>query len=96
MKRDEVKIGQEIAPKVFAGVRRQPDGKTERVALHMVEDGMPLMPDTELVDVHLPPDEEGWCRVEPLYKSGPAQVATPQYREGHDRIFGKKQKAGLA
>lgn len=28
-------------------------------------------------------------------RSGPAQVATPAYREGYDRIFGK-QKIGLA
>lgn len=27
---------------------------------------------------------------------GPPQVATPAYREGYDRIFGKKQKVGLA
>ncbi len=28
--------------------------------------------------------------------SGPAQVATPRYREGYDRIFGKKKEVGLA
>ena len=28
--------------------------------------------------------------------TGPAQVATPAYRAGYDRIFGKKQKVGIA
>lgn len=41
-------------------------------------------------------DADGWRDVTSIYKNGPAQVATPQYREGYDRIFGKKQKVGVA
>jgi hypothetical protein len=49
-------------------------------------------------------DEDGWREAETLYSGpaqkaggdGPAQVATKEYREGYDRIFGKRGEVGLA
>jgi hypothetical protein len=42
-------------------------------------------------------EEDGWHDIETVYRvsDGPAQVATPAYRAGYDRIFGKKE-VGLA
>jgi hypothetical protein len=62
-----------------------------------VKDGQPIPEGAELIQVGAE-DGEGWRDVTTVYKSersGPAQVATPAYREGYDRIFGK-QKMGLA
>lgn len=61
------------------------------------EYGRPMAPNSELIRVGAR-DEDGWHDVTVLYsnRSGPAQVATPQYREGYDRIFGKKQPVGEA
>lgn len=81
--------------------RRHSDGRTSEGILYPMQDGMPIPEGGELVDVS-PPDDDGWQDVESLYKSdratsdGPAQVATPAYRAGYDRIFGKKPSVGLA
>jgi hypothetical protein len=59
------------------------------------QDGKPIPEGVELV--HLgPADCEGWRNVEMTFMRGPAQVASPAYREGYDRIFGKKREVGLA
>lgn len=73
----------------------------ERLAqgtLAPMKEGQPLPEGAEFVYVKAP-DEEGWRDVEVLYRhegSGPAQVATPEYREGYDRIFGKNPTVGQA
>ena len=59
-----------------------------------VKDGQPIPEGAELIQVGAE-DSDGWRDVTTVYKSGPAQVATPAYREGYDRVFGK-QKMGLA
>lgn len=61
-----------------------------------VKEGQPLREGAELIRVG-DEDEDGWRDVTSIYggRSGPAQVATPRYRENYDRIFGK-QKVGLA
>lgn len=74
---------------------RERDGNSGLVSLLPAPDGTPIPEGGELVHVGAN-DSEGWRNVEVLYRNGPAQVATPAYREGYDRIFGKKQKAGLA
>jgi hypothetical protein len=94
--RDEIQIGPELSPGVHLGLRRTPDGTVTRVTCSPSEDGVPLAPGAEVVDVETAA-EDGWHKLTSLYKmTGPAQVATTAYREGHDRIFGKKQKVGLA
>jgi hypothetical protein len=91
----EIQFGPEIAPGVHSALRRGPDGEIRQVACGPAKDGTPLRPSSEIVHVS-EASEEGWHKVTSLYKSGPAQVATPAYREGHDRIFGRKQKVWLA
>lgn len=79
-------------------IRKRADtGKTEIGELHPVQAGRPLVEGQELIRMSAPNDE-GWREVDVLYRhsSGPAQVATPAYREGHDRIFGKKREVGLS
>ena len=60
-----------------------------------MKEGQPIPEGAELIRVGAEGDD-GWRDVTSVYKSGPAQVATPAYREGHDRIFGQKQKVGSA
>jgi len=96
MKKDEIQIGPEISPGVHLGLRRTPDGAVRKVTCMPSGDGVPLAPGSEVVDVEAA-STDGWHKMTSLYKvPGPAQVATPAYREGYDRVFGKKQKAGLA
>lgn len=77
--------------------RRKGDEETFGV-LAPLEDGRPLPEGAEIVKVALRRDGDDWHDVEVLYRnaSGPAQVATPAYREGYDRIFGKKPTVGVA
>lgn len=57
-----------------------------------------LTPGSEVVDIE---EHDGRHMAKTIYKvplaagEGPAQVATPAYRDGYDRVFGK-QKVGLA
>jgi len=101
--RDEIAIGPEVAPGVRAGVQRTPDGYVTPMYFTPAKDGAPVPPGAELLFVDEPACECGtWMKVSSLYKSnrattdGPAQVATPVYRENYDRIFGKKPEVGLA
>lgn len=94
---DEIKIGPEVAPGVRAAIRRRGD-ETEPVYFTEHADGAPINPGEEYVRFGKPA-RDGWRPVTSVYKAagdGPAQVATPSYREGYDRIFGKKQQVGQA
>lgn len=104
--KEEIAFGPEVAPGVRLALRRHADGEMQEVLVRSVRDGEPLLPGAEVAIVGAPSCGcEGGHRHEltPLYKygaeraiEGPAQVATPAYREGHDRIFGKKTLVGLA
>jgi len=91
---DKIAFGPEIAPGVHVAARRSPDGEVRQVAIMPMRDGAPLSPGSEVAHVD-EACEDGWHTLTSVYKSGPAQVATPAYREGYDLIFGK-QKVGLA
>lgn len=93
---DEILFGPEIAPGVRSALRRSPDGSIREVTCSPLKDGATLQPSSEIANVSKT-SEGGWHKLTDVYKlSGPPQVATPRYREGYDRIFGKKQKVGLA
>lgn len=92
---DEIQFGPELSPGVHAALRRTPDGEVRQVACSPMRDGAPLRPNSEVANVS-ETSEDGWHKLTSLYRTGPAQVATPRYREGYDRIFGKKQKVVLA
>lgn len=100
-KKDQVRLGAEIGPNTRL-VERRVGGRIAQGTLTPVRDGQPLTPGTELVK--LTPGEDEWHDIETLYRheqiepalSGPPQVATPEYRKGYDRIFGKKPAVGLA
>ena len=94
--RDEINIGPELAPGVHAAMRRKDDGEMRPVRVTIAKDGAPVPPGAELAHVS-GQSTDGWHKITTLFGGdGPAQVATPEYREGYDRIFGKKQKVGLA
>ena len=95
---DRIQLGPQVGPDTRLGVRDR-NGRFSPTGLRRVRGG-------ESVDgaevIHLSEaDAEGWHEVTTLYdgratEGGPAQVATPAYREGYDRIFGKKPTVGLA
>jgi hypothetical protein len=95
--KDQMRLGGMVSDGHGAAFRRQ-DGKLSFGTFTEVKDGQPIPEGAELV--HLSGEnEDGWRDVTSVYKresSGPAQVATPQYRENYDRIFGTKQKVGVA
>ena len=95
--RDRMRVGPEIEPGRGAAIRQR--GEEISVGTFVeIKEGQPIPEGAELVRLD-PESEDGWRNVTSLYareSSGPAQVATPEYREGYDRIFGKKQKVGLA
>ncbi len=83
-------------------VERQRNGERSTGVLAPLRDGQTLAEGTELVTVDTSGEsEDGWRDASTIYtvratSDGPAQVATPAYREGYDRIFGKKPTVGLA
>lgn len=96
--RDQALIGDEIAPGVRRVLRRRgDDGDLELGEFHEIAEGQALPLGGELVYLDRSADDDGWHDVKSIYggRSGPPQVATPAYRLGYDRIFGK-QKVGLA
>ncbi len=77
-------------------LRHTADHKLAVGALVEVPEGSPIPENAHVVE-----QEDGVLKVGPSVAElkashGPAQVATPAYREGHDRIFGKKPTVGLA
>lgn len=94
MKKEEINIGPEIAPGTRVAVRRDEEGE-RTVVVRSLKDGEPLTPGAEVATASRE-CRNGWRDLTVHYRNGPAQVATPEYRQGYDRIFGKKQKVGLA
>jgi hypothetical protein len=97
---DQIQLGPEIEPGHGAAIRRC--GETGKIVGYgtftVAKDGQPIPERGELIRVGAE-DDEDWRDVTTIYRSersGPAQVATPEYREGYDRIFESKQKVGLA
>jgi hypothetical protein len=91
--RDQINLGPELAPGKRMAIRRR-DGQEDEVSLiSKMKDGEAVPAGAEII--HIKPGDDEWHDVDVLYRSGPAQVATPRYREGYDRIFGKKE-VGLA
>jgi hypothetical protein len=71
------------------GIRKTDGGDTEAVLVPITE-GQPLPPGAEVIQTR--PRSEDVLEVRSVYKvKGPSQVATPQYRENYDQIFGKKK-----
>lgn len=106
MAKDQMRLGPEIEPGHGAAVRRGADGKIVGFGTFTtVKDGQPIPEGVELIHVGAE-DDDGWRDVTTLYgrepersapeRNGPAQVATPAYRNGYDRIFSKKREVGLA
>ena len=107
--KDQIRIGPEVAPGRRIAVRRCGDTIAVGTFVSM-KDGQPIPEGAELIRLANKQDADGWRDATVLYRnepeaelapleetrgSGPAQVATPAYRTGYDRIFGK-QKVGLA
>ncbi len=101
-KKDQVRIGQEVGPNTRL-VERRKDGRVGIGTLTPLKNGQALFTGAEVVKVT--PSEGEWHDVETIYESepesepslsGPPQVATPEYRRGYDRIFGKKPTTGVA
>lgn len=93
--KDRVWIGPQDETGEHRAIRDRGDGNLERAHFRVAEEGEAIPPGSELVLLRPEQGADGGYDVAACYKSGPAQVATPKYREGYDRIFGK-QKVGLA
>lgn len=91
----KIKIGPEIAPGTHAAIRRDADGTERTLSIRSAADGTPMSPNTEIALMSAE-ERDGWRDVQTVYRNGPAQVATPAYRDGYDRIFGKKPTVGEA
>jgi hypothetical protein len=95
----EVALGPALSDGSHIGVRRR-NGELEPIRFGGMKDGAAIPPGAEVVDVDAKSDGP-WRKAKTLYRvplaagDGPAQVATPAYRSGYDRIFGKKE-VGLA
>lgn len=96
---EEIKVGPLIAPGEHAAYRRRGE-EIETGVVRTMKDGQPITEGAELVQVKTNKGCDmncgGWHEAKSVYKNGPAQVATPKYRDGYDRIFGKKKEVGLA
>lgn len=95
--KSKVRLGPVVAPGVRAIARQ----RGEDIEIGMVSkllDGQPIPEGAEVLHVEAPDcDCGGWQDAETIYGgTGPAQVATPAYREGYDRIFSTKREVGLA
>ena len=95
--KNEISLGPEIGPNERWAMRRNGDELTLGT-LAPLKEGKPLRENAEIV-AFKDAEYHDWQDVEVLYKNmsgGPAQVATPAYRENYDRIFGKKPTVGVA
>jgi len=95
--KDQIRLRPEIGLGQGAAIRRCGKGFSFGNFTEM-KDGQPLPEGAELIHVGAS-DDDGWRDVTPIYErraSGPPQVATPAYRAGYARIFGKKQEVGVA
>jgi hypothetical protein len=73
----------------------RPEGPRSTGRVYSMRQGQPIPPGAELLR-HLGGD--CYESLGPLdgQSSGPLQVASPAYREGYDRIFGRKPTVGYA
>lgn len=97
--KQQVWMGPEVSSGVRSGVIRRESGDLEAGVLVTPEKKRTLNPGDEYIVSEDAPGE--WCDAETVYRcpresGGPPQVATPAYREGYDRIFGKKTEVGIA
>lgn len=101
---DRVHLGPYVGSNTRVAVRDCGDS-SHLAFVSPAPDGTPIPDHADLIRLGEPDSESGgWQDVTTLYGSGdrrattggPAQVATDAYRDGHDRIFGKKPTVGLA
>jgi hypothetical protein len=92
--------GDEISTGVFGGLK---EGQPIPKGAELISLGEPDSDGWHDVNVHYRHESEPAATpIETLEvqkrgtSDGPPQVATPAYRKGYDRIFGGKQKVGLA
>ena len=72
------------------GTRVTDEGESEAIITPMPQ-GKPLIPGVEVIRAE--PSGPSTLKLTSLYKvEGPPQVATKQYRENYDRIFGNDEK----
>lgn len=93
---DFIDLGPELAPEHYAAVRER-GGATEPIVVRKVREGESLTDDALVLEKTDHPNRFAVTEVRALRAGhGPAQVASPQYRENFDRIFGGKQEVGQA
>lgn len=94
-KKDKIWIGPQDETGQHRAVRDLGDGELQAAHFRVAKNGETVPPGSELVFLDPKQGNDGGYEVVASYKNGPAQVSTPAYRDGYDRIFGK-QKTGLA
>lgn len=98
---DRLHIGPDRGDGVHHCIRHTPDHEVKHGFVKPVKDGEPLNDGSSLVSIKYD-SRVGDFEVTPIYeprsegKSGPAMVASNEYRSGWDRIFGSKATVGSA
>lgn len=90
-------MGPPVGGDIFPFIRHRSNCTTEAGFVKQAKEGEPLYDGAVLLEPR--GQEPGAFNVVSTYKaqkSGPAQVATNEYREGYDRIFGGSQPVGQA
>lgn len=92
---DFVAIGPKLENGSHVAVRHREDHSIEVCTLTKMEDGKPLLPGHEMLEIG---EGEGPIRsVKTLYsnRKGPAKVSTSSYRSNWDEVFGKKDNKNM-
>ena len=90
---DYVRLGPEVEPGRRIAVRQRGEQLSTGIVVP-AKDGQAIPEGAEVVVLNAP-GQDGWREVRSSYRHGPAQVATPAYSAGYERIFGKG-KVGIA
>jgi hypothetical protein len=95
---DVVLVGGATEDGEGARVLRARPGQLEQGEVRPVREGKPLVPGAEVVSLEKRGEHPALYDVKTVHKqegtlSGPAQVATKQYRDSWERTFGRKTEA---
>lgn len=99
--KDKLILGPQVGEGTHVYIRETPDGEVTSGLVSRDKDNLPSY-DSQITlsqvegDLYEVDDEVMFTARGVQEESGPPIVSTPQYREGWDRIFGKKPVVGQA
>jgi hypothetical protein len=90
---DEIVLGPDLGDGTRPAIRHTADHRMEAGLVRQVKDGEPLPEDAMYVERI---EGNRYSCKPALEHKGPSLAATPEYRNGWDRIFGGRQEVGQA